>query len=245
MRPVLRFCSRVFVTSLFLMGCAHDAPTVASVDNAPKAPPLLPVVPVSAMFPASAQLRLLAGQHWQIIAQNAAHALSIELRRGQRCGFGADPCRALYVAGSSYETSFSRAFVNSLVTALVQQGIYVSQTAEDALILHVDMQGVRFSRGTGALKALAPGLWTPVAGNEAADASPSERSEIIVTLSVLDGPRYVARNTNVYYVSQADQLLYEQEICSLIRPCREDGVRPGQPSSSIRNAPIPLVGDPQ
>jgi hypothetical protein len=149
------------------------------------------------------------------------------------------------VAGSAYETRFSRAFVNALITALVQQGLPVSQDAEGALILHVDVQSMRFGRDAPPVKMLAPGLWTQATGNEARlDAPSGERSEIIVTLSVLDNDRYAARNTNVYYVNDVDWALYEQEICSLIRPCREDGARPNEPLSSARKASIPLVGDP-
>jgi hypothetical protein len=67
---------------------------------------------------------------------------------------------------------------------------------------------------------------------------PYERSEIIVTLSVLDGKRYAARSSTVYYVGGADLLLYEQEICSLGRPCQSRTPLP------TRTAPLPLVGDP-
>jgi hypothetical protein len=205
-------------------------------------------VPVPAAFPTGTQPKLQAGRHWQIIAQDAARTLATNLQRGQRCGFGSNPCRALYVVEPLEETGFSRAFVNSLITALVQQGgLHISQAAEGALALHVDVQNVHFGRGAGlgdALKPLAPGLWTQATGSDGShvDAPPGERNEIIVTLSVLDSDRYAARSTNVYYVSTIDQSLYEQEICSLIHPCPEDAAR--KSLSPVRKATIPLIGDP-
>ncbi|GHT94187.1 hypothetical protein AGMMS49545_15090 [Betaproteobacteria bacterium] len=208
-------------------------------NNAPPAPP---VVPVPSAFPVTTQPKLQAGLHWQTIAQDAARALASHLQRGQRCGFSHNPCRALYVAKAQEETEFSRAFVNALITALVQQGLIVSQDDNGALALHVDVQSVHFGRGAGLgapLKSLAPGLWTTGGDGSRVDAPPGERSEIIVTLSALDGNRYAARSTNVYYVGNVDLSLYEQEICSLMRPCHN-----GKAVSPARKAPIPLIGDP-
>jgi hypothetical protein len=223
-----------------LAGCGglSPAPNAAEEEVASVAPQ----VPTPTLFPESGQPRLLAGQHWQTIAKDAARSLAVSLTRGQRCGAGIAPCRALFVANPQYVTEFSYAFVNALVTALVQQGFHVSQAEEGALALHVDVQGVRFQERANSgkwVKTLAPGLWTRAEkGKESATALPDERGEIIVTLSVLDGKRYAARSSTVYYVGNADLPLYEQEICSLNRSCQ--GKRP----SSVRTAPIPLVGDP-
>ena len=254
MRPSLRFYACALAICLLLSGCASaprqssgsDAITVANAvdDNASQEPPPPPVVPVPSAFPVSAQLKLQAGQHWQTIAQDAARTLATNLQRGQRCGFSNNPCRALHVEEALEETEFSRAFVNSLITALVQQGLVVSQDAEGALALHVDVQSVHFGRGAGlsdALKSLAPGLWTKGDGS-AVDAPPGERNEIIVTLSALDGNRYAARSSNVYYIGAADQSLYEQEICSQLRPCFGDKGR--KSFTPARKAPVTLIGEP-
>jgi hypothetical protein len=243
MRPFLCFYSCALAICLTLAGCSSLS--LATVDNntPKKLPPSSPVVPVPTAFPVSVQPKLQAGQHWQTIAQDAARTLAINLQRGQRCGFGNLPCRALYVTKAQQETEFSYAFMNALVTALVQQGINVSQAAEGALALHVDVQSVHFGRGAGLgapLKSLAPGLWTQGSDGANVDAPPGERSEIIVTLSALDGDRYAARSSNVYYVGNVDLSLYEQEICSRIHPCR----KPGKAFSPPRKAPIILIGDP-
>ncbi|MDR2364957.1 MAG: hypothetical protein LBD68_03765 [Zoogloeaceae bacterium] len=201
-------------------------------------------VPMPSVFPESDQPRLLAGQHWQTIAKDAARNLAGSLRRGQRCGAEMAPCRALFVATPQYVTEFSRAFVNALITALVQQGFHVSQAEEGALALHVDVQSVRFRENADNVKwirTLAPGLWARAEKDEKRERAtilPEARGEIIVTLSVLDDKRYAARGSTIYYVSSADLPLYEQEICSLNHPCPEQKLPPP------RVAPVPLVGDP-
>lgn len=239
----LRFGAGALFAVWMLAGCGvlSSAPEPVA---AKKEAPMPKQVPTPAVFPESGQPRLLAGQHWQSIAKDAARALAISLMRGQRCGAGIPPCQSLFVAAPQYVTEFSRAFVNALVTALVQQGLHVSQAEEGALVLHVDVQGVRFREGAGNegwMKSLAPGLWTQAEKGEEngrAMILPGERSEIIVTLSVLDGKRYAARSGTVYYVGNADLPLYEQEICSLSRPCQGNAPLP------TRTAPLPLVGDP-
>ncbi|MDR0673968.1 MAG: hypothetical protein LBF93_10040 [Zoogloeaceae bacterium] len=245
----LRFGIGALFVALFsistLSGCAmFSAAPEAATEEAPTPTPMPAQVPAPTLFPESGQPRLLAGQHWQAIARDAARALSNSLTRGQRCGAGIKPCQTLFVAPPQYVTEFSRAFVNALLTALVQQGLQVSQAEEGALALHVDVQGVRFHEGANNeswMKSLAPELWTPTekgAKDGRAMTLPGERSEIIVTLSVLEGKRYAARSSTVYYVGNADLPLYEQEICSLSRPCQGNAPLPA------RTAPLPLVGDP-
>jgi hypothetical protein len=241
--PSLRFGVGALFAAWMLAGCGvfSFAPEPVAEEREAPAPAQ---VPTPTIFPESGQPRLLAGQHWQTIARDAARGLANSLMRGQRCGAGIAPCRALFVVTPQYVTEFSRAFVNALVTALVQQGLHVSQTEEGALALHVDVQGVRFRENAGNagwMKSLAPGLWTRAEKGEKngqAMTLPNERSEIIVTLSVLDGKRYAARSSTIYYVGNADLPLYEQEICSLSRPCQGNAPLP------TRTAPLPIVGDP-
>ncbi|MDR3159932.1 MAG: hypothetical protein LBU11_13230 [Zoogloeaceae bacterium] len=239
--------SRFGVGALFavwmLAGCGalSFAPEPVAAERKTPTPALAPTPTV---FPESGQPRLLAGQHWQAIARDAARSLANSLARGQRCGAGIAPCQALFVVTPQYVTEFSRAFVNALVTALVQQGLHVSQAEEGALALHVDVQGVRFRENAGNegwMKSLAPGLWARAEEGEKSGQAmtlPNERSEIIVTLSVLEGKRYAARSSTVYYVGNADLPLYEQEICSLSRPCQGSAPLP------TRTAPLSIVGDP-
>jgi len=45
------------------------------------------------------------------------------------------------------------------------------------------------------------------------------QTEILVTVSAGNEKRYLARTTNVYYITDGDRKLYEQEICSRISTC--------------------------
>jgi hypothetical protein len=128
------------------------------------------------------------------------------------------------------------------------------------------VQPVRFAanrpqyRRAGIARELGPGIWAldaPAAGPaRAADAAPAvwfhpefsagatPRSEILVTVSVLDGGRYAARSTQVYYVSDDDRPLYDQAICALIHPCPENAAA-GAPGNSppSRKALLSITGD--
>lgn len=226
--------------------------------------------PLAGNFPAVIQPKLQAGQHWQAIAQDAARNLAQHLGRSQRCGQGIHPCRPVHVAEPQTPTEFSRAFINALITALVQQGMNVSRAPEAALILHLDVQTVQFSsnrpqyRHAGVARELGPGIWalqdvavmagqTPAQPPEA-DAlhwfrtefavGATPRTEIVLTLSVMDGIRYAARSTNVYYVAESDLQLYNQEICSTIRPCPEKAAsNNGRPLLPARKATLSITGD--
>ncbi len=272
MRPALP-CSRfrtsllAALTSLLLGACA--LPQIQTDGNSNHA--RHSEAPLAGNFPSVIQPKLQAGQHWQAIAQDAARSLATSLSRSQRCGLNIHPCRPVYMAAPEQETEFSRAFGNALITALVQQGINVSQAPDAALVLHLDVQPVRFSanrpqyRHAGVPRELGPGIWalqdvaetTPREGSRqpsppdalhwfrsefSAGATPS--TEIIVTLSAMDGIRYAARSTNVYYVSEADIHLYDQQICSLIHPCpNTQRDASGKPQPQVRRTSLAITGD--
>ncbi len=97
----------------------------------------------------------------------------------------------LFVNRHADASAFERAFTAQILTALIEAGHPVMRTPEGALRVGVDTQALldsEFARG----------------------ATPS--MEIIVTTSVTDGNRYVARNTSVYYVEDADQRLYHAPV---------------------------------
>lgn len=226
--------------------------------------------PLAGNFPATIQPKLQAGRHWQAIAQDAAASLAQHLGRSQRCGPSVHPCRPLHVAEPQRQTEFSRAFINALITALVHQGVNVSRAPDAALVVHLDVQTVQFAanrpqyRHAGIARELGPGIWalqdvavlagqTPAQPAEADalhwfrsqfSAGATPRTEIVLTLSVMDGIRYAARSTNVYYVAESDLALYNQEICSTLRPCPEKAATDdGRPALPVRKAALSIVGD--
>lgn len=186
--------------------------------------------PLATNFPTTKQPKLQAAAHWNVIAKDVAQHLSAYLK--------VKDAPPLFVNEASNKTAFDRAFTNQLISALVAAGYAVTKLPSDALIVDVDIQVVRFSanrpqyRHTGLATALATGVWALhaaeatagavlVTGVASADAytwfssefasGATPQTEIIITTSVSDLTRYVARSTNVYYLADSDSKLYINE----------------------------------
>ena len=184
--------------------------------------------PLATNFPTTKQPKLQAAAHWNVIANDVAKRMAVRI----------EPKRALYVNQSSVKTPFDRAFSTQLISALVVEGFVVNKTAKDALSVDIDTQAVRFTanrpqyRHAGTATALTAGVWALRQGEAtgaaalataivAADAyswfraefatGETPQTEIIVTTSVSDSSRYLARDTNVYYVADSDSRLYEHK----------------------------------
>ncbi len=182
--------------------------------------------PLAANFPTGKQPKLQAAAHWNVIAYDVAQQLA--------AGLKAKPTLpALYVNQVANKTDFDRAFANQLISALVADGFVVQKSPAGALVVDIDTQAVRFSanrpqyRYAGAATALTAGVWAlhlaspagiATAAIVGADAymwfssefatGATPQMEILVTTSVSDGRQYLARNTSVYYVADADSALY-------------------------------------
>ncbi|MDR1848741.1 MAG: hypothetical protein LBQ75_01735 [Zoogloeaceae bacterium] len=229
--PLLCLCC------LALAGCSYLS-FISDWWRKEEPPPPEPYLPVPTQFPISSQFRLEAGKHWQSIAEDSARALVHGMRR-HRCMPGKG-CRPIYIAMPEVETWFSRIFVESLITALVSQNVEITKVPDAALALHIDVNSLKFGYGDKAgsdrkVRQLMPNLWASnTESREPTPVSPqlfparSSHCEIFVTLSVLDGARYITRNSQLYYVSTEDLRLYEQRICSRLNPC-EGGKTEGSP----------------
>lgn len=182
--------------------------------------------PVARNYPNSTQAKAQAAAHWVAITSHIEKELLPTLQ--------SSPNRRLYVVPAK-SSAFNQALTGQLITALVNDGQLVAKTPDGALTVDIDTQVVEFSpnrpqykfKGEGT--ALATGAWvitgvynTPawlatvaIAGHDAytwfhsAFASgDTPKTEIIVTVSVSDAQRYVARSTSVYYVTDSDRSLY-------------------------------------
>jgi len=181
--------------------------------------------PLASNFPTTKQPKLQAAAHWGIISDNIEKQLLIQLAKA--------PPRPLYIVEPAQPTPFQRAMTAQLMTSLVNDGYVVSRTPAGSLRIDLDVQAVTFTpnrpqyRYHGEAATLAAGVWAltevefPVAlvgataGNDAyhwfnAQFAPgaTPKTEIIVTASVSDQYRYVARNTSAYYVADSDRVLY-------------------------------------
>jgi hypothetical protein len=249
------------ITASLLSACAGRA--VIYTDT-PQIVPANNEVPVATNFPTSTQRKLQAGEHWNLIARDSAKAINESMLRGAVCIPKSNECRPVFVRTPAYLTEFSRAFYNQLKTALVDNGVAVAKRNQPgALEMEIDVHPIKFTpnrpqyRYAGVASELGQGVWAlrDVADMEPTDSSLSPspplansemwfrsqfasgqtpQTEIVVTLSLADARTYLARSTNVYYVADSDTRLYDQEICSIIRPC------PQLPSGKLV-APVPVM----
>ena len=190
-------------------------------------------VPIPENNPLSYQMVMRASQHWDLMAADVANQVNASVTlAGYRD-------RPLYVSASGQHSDFTRAFHNLLVSRLVTKGINVASISTGALTVSFDTQVVahnsaRIAYRPGTLTALGTGLLvlrgvadhgSPgatgaaflglMAAGDAAmtiDAGPPPRTEVIVTTSVTDGPRFVARKTDIYYIQEADAKLFLQPV---------------------------------
>lgn len=227
-------------------------------------------VPVSANFRTSNQFRLQAAQHWANIADDTGKAISSLLQKKTTCVPGAEQCASIFINPPSQVTEFSRAFHNQLLTTLVTSGLNISKTPKSAVLIDIDVQPIVFSpnrpqyRYAGVATELGPGIWAlrDVSSMSPADptnappdqdalhwfrtefsAGKTPQMEILVTVSAGTSTHYLARTTNVYYVTEGDRRLYDQEICSLISPCGTTGSKATPEPSRIKTRKIGVTGD--
>jgi hypothetical protein len=119
-------------------------------------------------------------------------------------------------------------------------------------------------RYAGVPVELAPGVWairdiasTDPANTEAPPsvdalhwfrsefaAGQTPRVELLVTVSVVDKRRYLARASNAYYITDADKRLYEAEMCSLFKLCAAEAAIPVAPSKKpVVSRTMEIIGD--
>lgn len=183
--------------------------------------------PLPGNFPIAKQAKLQAAGHWGAIVEDIEKQVAAELKKS--------PPRPVFIAEPRDPSPFQRALATQLTTSLVNDGHAVSRSPAGSLKVDLDVQALTFSadrpqyRAHGQVATLASGIWTvrqseapvtlevsaasgPLDTRDAAGAqfAPGQtpRTEIIVTVSVSDQYRYVARNTSAYYVADTDRVLY-------------------------------------
>lgn len=167
-------------------------------------------------------------------------------------------CETTGCAPRSCDTTFNRVFHNEFLTALVGLGYKVSaEPVAGAAIVDIDVQSVAFARNrpqyryAGAAVEIGPGIWalrddatlldksgSAALRTEGYDsnwyrtefaAGATPRNELVVSVSAMGTDKtYLARNTRVYYTSDADAALYS---CG------------GESSQATRTWTIPVTGD--
>jgi hypothetical protein len=249
------------VLGVLVAGCAHD-PGIQTGTPRTSAP--YNETPVATNFQTTTQYKLQAGQHWLAISDDTGRWILGALKKNKACNAKDGKCAMLYVEPPTPVTKFSRAFHSQLITTLVNQQAVVSKRSGSSLTVNIDVQPVLFTanrpqyRYAGTPVELAPGVWairdvTTTTPPSATGIPPSvdalhwfrsefaagqtPRAEILVTTSIGDQGRYLARTTAVYYVADSDISLYDREICSLFELCS------AEPAKKDATATVKIIGD--
>lgn len=181
--------------------------------------------PLETHFPYSTQQKIQAAHHWDVIAQDVATRIN---------DVGETNSRSLVVTTSHDHTPFNQAFHSMMLSHLVQKGHRVHDQAEHGdlsvhyslqVVEHKDRESIRWPLGYPTGLAIAAGavavlheLHNPelllIPAVAAAELLPgqvdndSPPTEVVITCTVMDGNRYVAAYTDLYYINAGDTANY-------------------------------------
>lgn len=189
-------------------------------------------VPSAEPFPDATLRKAKSAEHWNVIAGDVATQTAGLRDRPELQG------KPLYVSPSGDNSDFSRGFQTMLISKLVNSGLNVATKPEGAVEVKYEAQVVRHLAGQGdyqpgTVAALAGGILVArqiavggasptdkavgatalVAGAEllAANAKlhSATNTEVIITTSLIDNSRFLMRKTDVYYVEDAEGVMFE------------------------------------
>lgn len=138
-------------------------------------------IPLPTGHEKSFQPKMLAAQHWNSLAQDVAQRL-----QGALAGEGASP--VLFLQRPSSNTTFYASFHEMLETQLLQQGFGVTRVPANA-----DLRVEYSLRHAG--DADYPARTT------SSEVEPPD-DDILITVAVLNGDRYVTRINEIFYVDE-------------------------------------------
>jgi hypothetical protein len=189
-------------------------------------------VPSAEPFPDVSLRKAKSAEHWNVIAGDVAMQTAGLKARPEIQG------KPLYVSPSGDNSDFSRGFQSMLISKLVNSGMTVATRPEGAVEVKYEAQVVRHLAGQGnyqpgTVAALAGGILVAreiavggasatgkavgaaalIAGADllAANAKlhSATNTEVIITTSLIDNNRFLMRKTDVYYVEDAEGVMFE------------------------------------
>ena len=210
--PRYAYAALAGVLCVGLVGCSH-AP-----------------IPVAENFPYTAQKKVRSAGHWDAVAQHVASTTLARLGQTPAAGM------TLQVSLPSAPSAFDRAFRELLITRLVNEGKTVVESADAPIKVSYQAQLVRHNSDRphfvpGLFTAITAGVYVAhylgvhahqdaaMAGGLGyavlADVASSQytggptHTELILTTTIMQGDRYLVRNTDVYYIEDSDATLFQ------------------------------------
>jgi hypothetical protein len=186
-------------------------------------------VPVPATYRINTQKKIQAAYHWDVLASDVAEQAYLFLSQD-----GKLQDIPIYVAAAE-DTLFDGVFRDLLITQLVQQGVTVVDSRDNALTMTYRAQLLRHGKRTirqppSKYSALALGIkvardiadWATedilnvgvglgvlADLNRGATTGGTPDVEVILTTSMLLNNRYVNRKSDIYYINEPDGWHYD------------------------------------
>jgi hypothetical protein len=208
-------------------------------------------VPIATTYPVTLQQRMQSVSHWQVLADDVASGISEGVAPGSA---------PLYIAPQPRGGAFGEAFESYLATSLMRRGYAVDDTPNGAVVVNYGVERVSHREldkrpPPGFFTALGTGVWLAHqaathwfdggAGTAFAAAIPlgvavdvasmaltaPTHTEVIVTVAITSGERYVFRTNRNYYVNDRDWKEYPNAPMMLASELR------------IPSRPISVVGE--
>lgn len=222
--------SHVDVKPLKLCLWAVISALLAALQSGCAQTPAIPVTPAAPMpenvvLDHNYQKQVQASSHWQVVAEDMATQLLKTIQDKKLNG------RPFYIYAQTKPTTFTRAFNDFLITTLVNKGVRVSNEKAGSRVFNYKIQLVEYNTvrstmvsenfkftalGAGLVVVRNLGDWLGVDGAVLAtgaaldtmDMNIAPNLEMIITTSVMDGPIFLSRTTDIYYANQRDRHLY-------------------------------------
>lgn len=134
--------------------------------------------PLPTDFAQEPQQKIQAVRQWQTVATSLAERLSVMMIRDNSCTPQATLCDVIYVHPAANASTFDAAFRDAFVSYLVGRGWNVAQQGPADIEIDLDSRYAKL--------ATAPDV------------------EVMVTASARRGDRYLARISDVYYVTSPE-----------------------------------------
>jgi len=193
--------------------------------------PKVTEVPIPINFSSEAQHKVQSLAHLNNVAVDMADSVLKKYRSGSGCIPGETCDLAIFVSTPANETNYSKAFYSQFVSALVNRGMKIVTKMPAPVVVEIDIQVVKFrgSANTASYDALPTelgnGVWvirdlTETAVHKfgslttsAAESGETNKNkwflspqiiptkEMLITVSLIKGNQFMARTSNVYYVS--------------------------------------------
>jgi hypothetical protein len=194
-------------------------------------------IPLAENFELTVQKKVRSAGHWEILARDIIAQTSATLEKS-----GVSSTSELYVAEPANASAFDKAFRQFLITELVEGGKLVKTKPEGAIEVSYDTLVIKhrsprphfipgkytmLASGLAALYGvsgqhldvkIATGIALAAGADYVAsvDSGGPTHTELVLTTTVTNAGRYLARKTDVYYLENEDAFLFARALRSKV-----------------------------